>query len=312
MCFTLESTDEGCACPIGWTVSLFVRLPKVDLVLPFRMNSLAGPKTRSVPALERGLLVLEYLAQSRRGVTLSQLTRKLQLPRSTSHALLLTYQRTGYVQRCEKTGRYCLGLRLQALANQALWGISLRSQAAPLLYQLMQETGLTVHLAVMEDGDVILIDRIEAPGAPHLATWVGKRMGLHCTALGKVLIAELPESVLDELIRKHGMMRHNENTIVSRRMLRLSCENVQRLGYATDDEEEEIGVRCIGAPVRNSAGEIIAAISISGTKAQLENVLAGAAKVIAVAASLTKQISGLSGAQEPPSTLLDYSFQAES
>lgn len=298
--------------PIRRILSLPIRLVNAEDMLLFRMRILAGPKTRSVPALERGLLILEYLAQSRRGVTLSQLTRKLQLPRSTGHALLLTYERTGYVQRCEKTGRYCLGLRLQALANQALWGISLRSQAAPLLHQLMQETGLTVHLAVMEDGDVILIDRIEAPGAPQLATWVGKRMGLHCTALGKVLIAELPESVLDELIRKHGMVRHNENTIASRRMLRLSCENVQRLGYATDDEEEEIGVRCIGAPVRNISGEIIAAISISGTKAQLENVPARAAKVLAVAASLTKQISSFSGAKDVPPSMLDYSFQVES
>lgn len=279
-------------------------------MLLFRMHSLTGPKTRSVPALERGLLILEYLAQSRRGVTLSQLTRKLQLPRSTGHALLLTYQRTGYVQRCERTGRYCLGFRLQALANQALWGTNLRSQSATLLHQLMQETGLTVHLAVMEDGDVILIDRIEAPGAPHLATWVGKRMGLHCTALGKVLIAELPESVLDELIRKHGLMRHNENTISSRRLLRLCCENVRRLGYATDDEEEEIGVRCIGAPVRNNAGETVAAISISGTKAQLENVPAMAAKVMAVAAALSRQISGLSAEPETPESALDYAFQA--
>lgn len=281
-------------------------------MLLFRMNSLTGPKTRSVPALERGLLILEFLAQSRRGVTLSQLTRKLQLPRSTGHALLLTYQRTGYVQRCEKTGRYCLGFRLQALANQALCGTNLRSQAAPLLHQLMQETGLTVHLAVMEDGDVILIDRIEAPRTPHLATWVGKRMGLHCTALGKVLIAELPESIFDELIRKHGLMRHNENTISSRRTLRLSCESVQRLGYATDDEEEEIGVCCIGAPVRNSSGDVIAAISVSGTKSQLENIPAMAAQVMAVAAALTRQISGYSVAPKPSSRALDFAFQSES
>ena len=259
-------------------------------MLIFRMNAWTGPKTQSVPALERGLLILEFLAQSRRGVTLSQLTRKLQLPRSTGHALLLTYQRTGYVQRCEKTGRYCLGFRLQALANLALCGTSLRTQAAPYLRQLMVDTGLAVHLAVMEDGEAILIDRIEAPGTPHLATWVGKRMGLHCTALGKALISELPPEVLDELIRKQGLMRHNENTIASRRALRLACENVQRLGYAIDDEEEEIGVRCIGAPVRNSSGEVVAAISISGTKAQLENIPARAAHVMSAAAALSQQI----------------------
>jgi DNA-binding IclR family transcriptional regulator len=275
------------------------------------MNAWTGPKTQSVPALERGLLILEYLAQSRRGVTLSQLTRKLQLPRSTGHALLLTYQRSGYVQRCEKTGRYCLGLRLQALANLALGGTSLRSQAATLLHKLMQDSGLTVHLAVMEEGEAILIDRVEAPGAPQLATWVGKRMGLHCTALGKALIAELSPDVLDELIRKQGLMRYNENTISSRRALRLTCENVQQLGYAIDDEEEEIGVRCIGAPVRNSAGEVVAAISISGTKTQLENIPARAAQVVHVAAALSHQLSGISQDRQMPSRGLAQAIQME-
>lgn len=276
------------------------------------MNAWSEPKTQSVPALERGLMILEYLAQSRRGVTLSQLTRKLQLPRSTGHALLLTYQRTGYVHRCEKTGRYCLGFRLQALANQALGGTSLRTQASTLLHQLMQETGLTVHLAVMEEGEAILIDRIEAPGSPHLATWVGKRMGLHCTALGKALISELPEAVLDELIRKHGLIRYNENTIASRRALRLACESIQRLGYAIDDEEEEIGIRCIGAPVRDSTGEVVAAISISGTKAQLENIPARASQVMATAALLSQEISGFSREQQLSSRGLNHVFQLQS
>ena len=281
-------------------------------MLIFRMNAWTGLRTQSVPALERGLLILEFLAQSRRGVTLSQLTRKLQLPRSTGHALLLTYQRTGYVQRCEKTGRYCLGFRLQALANLALCGTSLRTQAAPYLRQLMVDTGLAVHLAVMEDGEAILIDRIEAPGTPHLATWVGKRMGLHCTALGKALISELQPEVLDELIRKQGLMRHNENTIASRRALRLACENVQRLGYAIDDEEEEISVRCIGALVRNSSGEVVAAISISGTKAQLENIPARAAHVMSAAAALSQQIGTVSEERHLPTAWAHSGFPAGS
>jgi DNA-binding IclR family transcriptional regulator len=175
----------------------------------------------------------------------------------------------------------------------------------------MQDTGLTVHLAVMEEGEVILIDRVEAPGAPHLATWIGKRMGLHCTALGKALIAELPASVLDELISKQGLIRYNENTIASRRALRLTCENVQQLGYAIDDEEEEIGVRCIGAPVRNSTGEVVAAISISGTKAELENIPARAARVMDAAASLSHQISAFSQERQLPSRGLVQAFQGE-
>jgi len=122
------------------------------------MDITSGPRTQSVPALERGLLILEHLAQSRRGVTLSQLTSRLQLPRSTGHALLLTYQRCGYVQRDRETGRYRLGSRLHTLANMALAGHTLRSHCSSFLHRLMQETGATVHLAVLEDGEIILID----------------------------------------------------------------------------------------------------------------------------------------------------------
>jgi DNA-binding IclR family transcriptional regulator len=254
------------------------------------MELSTGPRTQSVPALERGLLILEHLAQSRRGVTLSQLTSKLQLPRSTGHALLLTYQRCGYVQRDKETGRYRLGSRLHTLANMALAGHTLRTHCSSYLHRLMQETGATVHLAVMEQGEVILIDRVEPTGTAKLATWVGKRMGLHCTALGKALIAHLPHAVLDELVRKQGLIRYNENTIASMRKLRSTCEQVRQLGYAVDDEEEEIGVRCIGAPVHNDKGDAVAAISISGTKAQFEDIPAKAAVVKQTAASLSQHI----------------------
>jgi DNA-binding IclR family transcriptional regulator len=254
------------------------------------MERSTKPRTQSVPALERGLLILEHLAQSRRGVTLSQLTTKLQVPRSTGHALLLTYQRCGYVQRDKDTGRYHLGLRLHSLANMALSGHTLRGHCSSILHKLMQDTAATVHLAVMKEGEIIVIDRIEPAGAVKLATWVGKRLGLHCTALGKALIAHLPPAMLDELIRKQGLIRYNENTIVSARKLRAACDQVRQLDYAVDDEEEEIGVRCIGAPVYNGKGEVIAAISISGTKAQFEDIPARAAIVKEASASIAQHI----------------------
>lgn len=250
----------------------------------------SGPRTQSVPALERGLLILEHLAQSRRGVTLSQLTNKLQLPRSTGHALLLTYQRCGYVERDRQTGRYCLGARLQALANAALAGHSLRSQCSPILHSLMRKTGATVHLAVMENWEVILIDRV-GPDAPvRLATWIGKRMGPHCTAVGKTIVAHLPPAILEELIHRQGLIRYNENTISSVHKLRLACEQIRQLGYAVDDQEEEIGVRCIGAPIYNNSREFVAAISISGVKAQFEDISAKAEIVKQFAALLSDHI----------------------
>ena len=254
------------------------------------MKLATAPKTQSVPALERALLILEYLAKSRHGVTLSQLTRKLELPKSTSHALLLTFERCGYVQRDEATGRYRLGTTLYALANMALSGISLRDQAAPFLYKLMQDTGLTVHLAILEHGEALLIDRIEPSGTPKVATWVGKRMGLHCTAVGKALIAYLPETEVEEFVRKQGLMRHNENTIASMKRLKQVCESVQQLGYSIDDEEEELGVRCIGAPVFNWQRDAVAAISVSGPVAQLDNIEPLAARVKQTALAISHHL----------------------
>jgi DNA-binding IclR family transcriptional regulator len=262
------------------------------------MDSPTAPRTQSVPALERGLLMLEHMAKSRNGVTLSHLTQKLHVPRSTGHALLLTFQRCGYVQRDDETGRYRLGFRLHALAKIALSGIGLRGRASPLLYQLMQNSGLTVHLAILEEGEAILIDRIEPPGAPKLATWVGKSMGLHCTAVGKALIASLPEEELANMIRRQGLMRYNDNTIGSMRRLRMACEEIQQMGYAVDDEEEEIGVRCIAAPVCNSRGEVVAAISISGTKSQIEDIAIKVARVKETAQALSHYLSPIANERQ--------------
>jgi DNA-binding IclR family transcriptional regulator len=248
-------------------------------------------KTQSVPALERGLEILEYLSNAQHGVTHSQVTRRLQLPRSSCHALLLTFTRCGYVERDKKTGRYRLGLRLYGLANTALAGITLRDQAASILRTLMQKTGLTVHLAVLEDGEAVLVDKVESPGTPRLATWIGKRMGLHCTALGKALIAHLPEDKLDELVRKQGLLRHNDNTIASVKKLRQACEVVRQVGYAIDDEEEEVGVRCIGAPVFDGGRQIVAAISVAGTSTQIENISALATQVREAARHLSHDVN---------------------
>ncbi|HLH36086.1 MAG TPA: IclR family transcriptional regulator [Alloacidobacterium sp.] len=257
------------------------------------MTSSIGLKTQSVPALERGLHILEYLAQSRRGVTLSQVAHKLQMPRSTGHALLVTYQRCGYVLREKESGRYTLSPRLRSIANMALGGISLREHCTPFLHQLMQRTGLTVHLAVLEEGEAVLIEKISPPGAPKVNTWIGKKFPLHCTALGKALIAHLPPAEFESLITKQGLIRHNDNTIASVRKLKMACEQVKLLGYSVDDEEEEIDTRCVGAPVRNSKAQVVAAISGSGTKAQIEDLSAAGTIVRDIGASLSRYIGSL-------------------
>ena len=226
-------------------------------------------KTASVPALDRGLAILEVLANHHTGLTLSQLVRQLRLPKSSVHSLVLTFERAGYLTKIEPSGRYICGIKFIHIANLAFDNPMLRQSAKPILVELMRSTGLTVHLATLWRDEVVLIDRVSPAGGPPVATWIGKRLDAHCTAAGKCLIAHLPDSGLQALIRERGMLRHNDNTIRTLRKLEEELAGVRRAGYAVDDEEEEIGIRCLGVCVRSPDGGVIAAISVSGNTDQI-------------------------------------------
>jgi DNA-binding IclR family transcriptional regulator len=226
-------------------------------------------RTRSAPALERGLTILEMLAGSNQGLTLRELAQALRLPRSSTHCLLVTLDRHGYLAHNGRTGRYILGLKLFGLANATRNVSELREQALPHLRDLVEKTHLTVHMAVLEQYEAVLAAKVEPPGMFRLATWVGKRMDVHCTAVGKALIAFLPDEELSHLTREHGLPRHNEKTIVSLTRLRDELGQVRKVGYAYDDEEDEIGLRCVAAPVFGRGGKVVASVSIAGTTRQI-------------------------------------------
>lgn len=232
-------------------------------------------KTRSVPALERAFNVLELLAASKSGLSLPELSSRLDLPKSSTHSLLLTMERRGYLHRNPKSNRYLFGLRLFTLANMALAGIELREKAAPFLRALVGRTRLTAHLALLDRNEAVLIDKVEPPAVYKLATWLGKRMDVHCTAVGKAMIAFLNEAEVDELIRTHGLPRHNDNTIASSRRLKEDLAKARKSGYAVDDEEDEIGYRCVGAPIFDQTGRVVAGVSVSAVTTQIDSATLG-------------------------------------
>jgi len=252
----------------------------------------SAEKTKSVPAVDRVFTILELLAGSKRGLSAAELVELTGMPRSSVHCLTLTLERRGYLYRNIKTGRYLLGLKLFGLANYANGGMELRERAAPELNQLMQQTRLTVHLAVLENDEAVLVAKVDSPGLFRLATWAGKRMEFHCTSIGKVIAAYLPEQTVRRVVTTRGLTRHNENTILCGRRLREELREVRKLGYAVDDEEEEIGLRCIGAPVFDGDGAIVAAISIAGPTSQIhaDNLAGYAAKVKSTAARISEAL----------------------
>ncbi len=260
--------------------------------MSYRGSRPSAVKTQSVPSADRILTILELVAQSKRGLRLAEVAEQANMPRSSAHCLLLTLERRGYLHRNEKSGRYLFGLKFFSLARYAVDGLEVREIAAPFLAALMRQTGLTVHMAIMEQHEPVLVSKVDPPGIFRLATWTGKRMDFHCTAVGKAIAAFLPGEKLDELISVRGLPRHNENTIVSRRKLKLQLEEVRKLGYALDDEEEELGLRCIGVPIFDHDALVVAAVSISGTVAQIhaENVARLAELAMASGASISSAL----------------------
>jgi DNA-binding IclR family transcriptional regulator len=226
-------------------------------------------KTPSVPAVDKALSLLETLAPSRRGLGLAQLAKQLRLPRSSAHCLLLTLERRGYLQRNEMSHRYLFGLKLYSLANTALAQLKVRELAAPHLQSLAKAAHLVVHMAILEKGEAVIIEKSETPGLLRLATWVGKRLDVHCSGTGKALIAWLPKPELDQLLSGHSLPCYNENTIVSRRKLEANLQQARNLGYTLDDEEGELGFRCIGCPVFDRTGRNVAAISVAGPTSEI-------------------------------------------
>lgn len=232
-------------------------------------HAIEAANTRSIPVLARALAVLELVAASPNGLTLPEVARKLLIPKSTAHCILLTLLRQEYLIRSSRTRRFVLGHKLFLIANQALEGQNVREAAMPHLRHLMLATKLTVHMAIFERGEAIVVAKVDPPGVTNLATWLGRRLDVHCTGVGKALAAFLPPGELKELLNNRAFPRHNENTIVSAKRLLQELEGVRASGYATDDEEDEIGYRCVGVPIFDEQGRLAAAISLAGSTSQV-------------------------------------------
>jgi DNA-binding IclR family transcriptional regulator len=225
--------------------------------------------SKRVPAVDRALSVMEMLATSQKGMTLAAIARNLQIHRSSAHYIVSTMEARGYLYRASVRGRYTYTAKLFDLANKSLIGVNLREQAASSLRSLAERVGMTVHMAVVSQSEIVLIHKMQPHERPTLATWIGKRLPIHCTGVGKALMAYMPQSQADDIIRR-GLIRYNENTIVSSAKLKQELLKVRQQGFAVDDEEETLGLRCIGVPVLQGP-EAVAAISIAGTIAEIHD-----------------------------------------
>jgi len=168
------------------------------------------------------------------------------------------------VVKSPETGRYRLGLRLYELGSRAIDGLDLRGRARPYLDRLQERFGETVFFCILDEGQVFYVDKVESQRSVRTACTVGSRAPAYCTAVGKAMLSELPDTEVATIVRKSGLKAITANTITTLARLKNELRAVRSRGYAIDDEEKEEGLRCVGAVVHAHSRKLSAAMSISG------------------------------------------------
>jgi DNA-binding IclR family transcriptional regulator len=202
----------------------------------------------------------------------SELARRLGLGKSTVHRLLTTLAAEGLIEQDARTGGYRLGLVMFELGEAVKVHLDLHAAAGPVLTQLREETRESSQIGILDDTDVVYVDRLESPQTLRLFTETGRRVPVHCTSSGKVLLAHLPDERLQDVLDRAPLTPLTPHTITDPAALRLELAAVRRRGWAEAVNEREIGVASVAAPIRDVRGEVIAAISIGAPIARLGSV----------------------------------------
>ncbi len=219
-----------------------------------------------VQALQRVSLLLDTLGQKPRGSSVRDLSSGVKLPKATTHRLLSSLQYLGFVRQDPQSRNYFLGFKLVELGNLLLGQLDIRREAEPFLRDLADRANETVHLVFLDQHEIVYIDKVEMnpPSAGlKMASRIGSRNPAHSSAVGKVLLAHLPEAELNEYLRAKGLPRRTANTITDPARFRDHLRTVRAQGFAVDAEENEKGIRCVAAPVFSDRGAPVAAVSVS-------------------------------------------------
>jgi DNA-binding IclR family transcriptional regulator len=214
----------------------------------------------------KALSVLDLVAQAGRPVRLAELAAQCPFPKATLHRLLQTLTHQGMLMRQETTGAYAPGLRLVRLAHAAWAQSDLATVARPHLDRLAAETGGTIHLAQLDQGQVLYLDKRNAAQPLDLFSAAGKIGPAYCTGVGKAMLAHLPPAGLEEAMMRQSFHRFTSATITTAGALRAELEEIRSAGHAYDREEHEPGILCCAVPVLDGRARAMAALSLTGSR----------------------------------------------
>ncbi|WP_208293480.1 IclR family transcriptional regulator [Zophobihabitans entericus] len=241
------------------------------------------------PALDKSVRIFQFLLQNGAS-TYSQIYQGLSLPQSSTSTLLASLVAHGLLRQSE--GKYFLGLMFYELGNKAIEQFNIKELAIEPLTYLRDQTQLACHLGILDGQSAIYLAKVESPNAIMIKSWLGKRLSLHTSSLGKVLLAWLPEEKIDQLLPEEKLAVKTTKSISTRTAFKQELATVRQKGWAFDNGEDYDGVTCIAAPVFDQRGNVVAAISTSGVVFQMpaEKIAQFSEHVICAANMLAEKI----------------------
>jgi DNA-binding IclR family transcriptional regulator len=224
----------------------------------------------NITALQRGLRLLGLFAATEKGLSASEIAKLSALPASTVHRFLANLESAGFLN-CDGNGAYQLGIACVSLGQAARGQLDIRRVSLPHLQELNRRTRETVHLTVRHALSAVYVEKLDSPEPLRIHSRIGASVPLYCTAVGKVLLAHMPEAELEKILDQLEMKRLTANTVGNLQELQTQLQRVRRSGYACDLEEHEAHIRCIAAPIWDHTDSVNASLSVTGPAVRMSN-----------------------------------------
>jgi DNA-binding IclR family transcriptional regulator len=251
----------------------------------------------TVQSIDRVFDIIELLSREQNGLQLTEIGRRLDLHKSTVYRLLSVLRKRGYIEKGDNN-RYRIGVQFIELSSMYLNNIELKTEAEPYLRKLSQETRQTVFLAMIQDREVVYLDKFEQFNSIRKYSIIGRRRPLYCTSLGKAMLMDMSDGDLGKLFEGIHIQKHTIKTKADLPSLLEDLRKSRARGWSFDDEEYELGENCVGAPLHDYRGAVIAAISVAWKKDPAIGPEDYAALVSATARDISKRL-GYTGKIQP-------------
>lgn len=217
----------------------------------------------AVQTLDRAFDIVELLSREPGGLNLTDLSARVGLNKSTAYRILQSLQERGYVEKRAEGRVYRLGLEFIELSSAFLNSLELKTEAQPFLNQLSRQTGQTVFMAILQDSDVVYIDKVESFNSLRRYQIIGKRMPLYATSLGKALLTGMSDAEIVKMYEQKSFEKLTPKTIDNVRDLLREVELTRKRGWAHDNQENEAGTMCVGAPIYDYRNMVVASVSVA-------------------------------------------------